>query len=220
MAKYFEAKVKQQASYRATAERDRATRRASAERRRAVSDRRAGARRAGALANAAPGVLSGVLSIAFCLIILVHLFGIITNGNDMTKWFDGDKSGVQAFHIVDENGAPLDKDKDGKADYTFFLFGAREESAAEKTGNEAQYSLSWIKPDHVSAEETVNWVVSLVGGIGDYAGNPMAGSRDAFWNFITGSFSNFLPNALGGVQDAVDGVVGDFMNWWNGLFGG
>lgn len=177
----------------------------------AVKERRTRYREAGAAVGALPGIFSSVLGVALSLCLLVQLFGILVNGNDMTNYFDGDKSGIHSVAV------PGSSDR-------FYMFGTDTETVNIESSTGTIVPTVMATGKHFLASETLEWVQSFTEGIKDYSENPISFGAQIFWDFITGTVKKIVTGDTVDeegnskhnpwVVDAMKGLV----DWWNSIF--
>lgn len=183
-------------------------------RRAAVKERRAGFRAAGAALDAVPGILSSVLGIALSICLLVPLFGILVNGNDMTDYFEGDKSGIYSVAV------PETSDK-------FYMFGVDPGSFTVERPTGENVSVTMVTGKHFSVSDTLDWVKQMASDLPEYAVNPIAYGAKVFWNFAKDTLAGLVTGENSFVDEegktvfeqwATDAMDG-FTSWWRSLWG-
>ena len=201
-------RVKRQASFRVSAERERAARRAEADRRRAETDRRravADRRRAvsgsAAFVNRAPGIFSQIVSLVIIGFIAVGLLGISVNGNDAGRYFEGKTDQIDV----------LKKGEDGERD--FYLFGATPAKHELVTDSGEEIAFEWIEGDHADVLGTVNWLRAKWTVGAAVFDDPITRGIYLISSFVTDEFAG----ALGEVKDkVVDSTVDGALALWDG----
>ena len=198
--------------------REAAQKKVDRERRQAVANKRSANKRSAEIGGAVPGILSGVIGIAFCLIIIVPLFSVLLGGNDMTNYFDGKTNTIDS--IETESGEP------------FYMFGATEKTETVKILNddgevEREYTFTSYQGDHVSMSDVYSWVDGLADNVQTYHEHPFIGSAMIFWNFVsqnlqpfvTGAFGDAAGGVIDSINDAIHGFVDGFTEWWDTVLG-
>ena len=195
-------------------------------RRREDAYRRGEMRRAGEALDAVPGLLSSILGIAFALVFIVHLWGLIANGTDMVNFFAGDTSDIlQSDTFLGNHGADVTMSD------PFYHIGAQVSEVTYTTSTGQTVTGSSMTGKYVSAQATFDWVKGLASDIPTYASNPVAYGAAVFWNFINDTLSGFVTGDFGIVGDIgesllelIQGAIGGFVDgiseWWNKIFGG